>query len=67
MSFLSPQQLADRLGAEARDPRRLAGEGPRPSPPQAGPHAQGPGPLPLNDIEAWEQANQHEHTAGLTN
>ena len=67
MSFLSPQQLADRWGLRPATLAgwRVKGQGPRLLKP--GRTLKARVRYRLEDIEAWELANQHEHTAGLTN
>jgi hypothetical protein len=65
MVFLTPQQLASRWGLRPATLAdwRVKGQGPRFLKP--GRTLKARVRYRLDDIEAWEQANQHEHTAAL--
>jgi hypothetical protein len=65
MVFLTPQQLADRwsLRPATLAEWRVKGHGPRFLKP--GRTLKARVRYRLDDVEAWEHANEHEHTAAL--
>jgi hypothetical protein len=67
MTYLTPQQLADRWGLRPATLAdwRVKGQGPRFVKP--GRTLKARVRYSLDEIEAWERANQHDHTADLTN